>query len=83
MFNGFTQRFNLYCGQVQRELTTEQKEVMKQIAEYVVKDGAFSLRELNEFDPDLWKSAMIGFNYKAAILTAEMQQLSKFILKVA
>ena len=83
LFNGFTQRFNLYCGQVQRELTTEQKEVMKQIAEYVVKDGAFSLRELNEFDPDLWKSAMIGFNYKAAILTAEMQQLSKFILKVA
>jgi type I restriction enzyme R subunit len=83
LFSGFTQRFNLYCGQVQRELTTEQKEVMKQIAEYVVKDGTFSLRELNEFDPDLWKSAMIGFNYKAAILTAEMQQLSKFILKVA
>lgn len=83
LFNGYAQRFNLYCGQAQRELTEEQKDIMKQIAEYVVKDGAFSLKELNEFDPDLWKLAMIGFGYKAAVLTAEMQQLSKFILKVA
>ena len=39
--------------------------------------------ELSQFDPELWKTAMIGFAKKAAVLTAEMQQLSKFILKVA
>lgn len=83
LFGGYTQRFNLYCGQAQRELTYEQKEVMRRIAEYVVNDGAFTLMELNQFAPDLWKTAMIGFGYKAAVLTAEMQQLSKFILKVA
>lgn len=83
LFGGYTQRFNLYCGQAQRELTYEQKEVMRKIAEYVVNDGAFTLMELNQFAPDLWKTAMIGFGYKAAVLTAEMQQLSKFILKVA
>jgi type I restriction enzyme R subunit len=83
LFSGYTQRFNLYCGQAQRELTNEQKEVMRKIAEYVVNDGAFTLMELNQFAPDLWKTAMIGFGYKAAVLTAEMQQLSKFILKVA
>lgn len=83
LFGGYTQRFNLYCGQAQRELTYEQKEVMRKIAEYVVNDGAFTLMELNQFAPDLWKTAMISFGYKAAVLTAEMQQLSKFILKVA
>lgn len=83
LFNGYTQRFNLYCGQAQRELTNEQKEVMRKIAEYVVNDGAFTLMELSQFDPELWKTAMIGFAKKAAVLTAEMQQLSKFILKVA
>ena len=83
LFGGYTQRFNLYCGQAQRELTYEQKEVMRKIAEYVVNDGAFTLMELNQFAPDLWKTAMIGFGYKAAVLTAEMQQLSRFILKVA
>ena len=83
MFSGYTQRFNLYCGQAQRELTNEQKEVMRKIAEYVVNDGAFTLMELSQFDPELWKTAMIGFAKKAAVLTAEMQQLSKFILKVA
>ena len=83
LFSGYTQRFNLYCGQAQRELTEEQKEIMKKIAEYVVNDGAFTLMELSQFDPELWKTAMIGFAKKAAVLTAEMQQLSKFILKVA
>ena len=83
LFSGYTQRFNLYCGQAQRELTNEQKEVMRKIAEYVVNDGAFTLMELSQFDPELWKTAMISFAKKAAVLTAEMQQLSKFILKVA
>ena len=75
----------MYCGQAQREitLTEEQKEIMKKIAEYVVNDGAFTLMELSQFDPELWKTAMLGFAKKTAVLTAEMQQLSKFILKVA
>lgn len=83
LFSGYTQRFNLYCGQAQRELTNEQKEVMRKIAEYIVNDGAFTLMELSQFDPELWKTAMLGFAKKTAVLTAEMQQLSKFILKVA
>lgn len=34
LFGGFLQRFNLYCGQAQRVLTDNQKEVMKQVADY-------------------------------------------------
>jgi len=83
LFGGYMQRFNLYCGQAQRELTEEQKEVMKQIAEYILSDGAFDLSQLNQFDADLWRKAILRFNSQADILAGEMNTLSKFILKVA
>ena len=81
LFGGYVQRFNLYCGQVQRELTDAQRDVMRRIAEYVVNEGAISIAELNEIDADLWRKAVIHFG--VPMLTTEMQTLSKFILKVA
>ena len=83
LFTGYLQRFNLYCGQVQRTLTDEQKEIMRQIAVYVVNEGAFSLPELNSFDTDLWRRGITGFGNNAKVLSVEIQQLSRFILKVA
>ncbi len=82
LFGGFLQRFNLYCGQAQRVLTDNQKEVMKQIAEYIVGDGAFDLNELNQFDPELWKQSITSFG-NAVVFANELQKLSRFILKVA
>lgn len=81
IFTGYTQRFNLYCGQNQRTLSAEQQEIMKQIAEYVINDGAISIGELNEIDADLWRKAVKGFG--APTLKIEMHTLSKFLLKVA
>ena len=54
---------------------------MRQIAEYVINDGAISANELNEVDTDLWKKGIESFGGK--VLEEEMQALSKFILKVA
>ena len=56
---------------------------MRQIAVYVVNEGAFSLPELNSFDTDLWRRGITGFGNNPKALTAEIQQLSRFILKVA
>ena len=81
LLNGFTQRFNLYCGQQQRTLTLEQTEIMRQIAEFVINDGALSMRDLNETDPDLWRRGIMSFGPE--ILAAEMNTLSGFLLKVA
>ncbi len=81
LFTGYTQRFNLYCGQVQRQLTDEQKTIMRQIADFVVSEGAVTLTELNEHFPDLWKSGVKTFGVKT--FGQEMQTLSKFILKAA
>ena len=81
LINGYAQRFSLYCGQNQRVLTEEQKDIMKQIADYIINDGAISVMELNETDTELWKNAVKSFGGKT--LASEIQTLSKFILKVA
>lgn len=83
LMNGFVQRFNLYCGQTQRDLTTEQVEVMRQIAEYIVSEGAVSAMELNQSDADLWRRGMNAFGRDAITLNNEMNALSHIILKVA
>ena len=83
LFNGFMQRFNLYCGHARRVLTEQQKEVMKQIAEYIVREGAINVPELNNYAPELYRKAISSFENKGKILATELQILSKFILKVA
>ena len=81
LLNGYAQRFSLYCGQAQRVLTEEQKEIMKLIAEYILNEGAISIAELNAVDTDLWRKGVMSFGILS--LSNEMQTLSKFILKVA
>ena len=81
LINGYAKRFALYCGQQQRVLTEDQIEIMKQIAEFVINDGAISVKELNEIDTDLWRKGVTSFGGK--LLAEEMQALSRFLLKVA
>ena len=81
LLKGYAQRFNLYCGQAQRVMTADQTEIMRQIAAYVINDGAISVTELNEIDTDLWRRGVIGFT--APVLAEEMQAMSRFLLKTA
>ena len=81
LINGYAQRFSLYCGRAQRVLTEDQKDIMQQIAEYIINDGVITVMELNETDTELWKRAVKSFG--GATLASEIQTLSKFILKVA
>ncbi len=81
LYTGYSQRFNLYCGQVQRTLTDDQAAIMKQIADYIVSEGSLNVMELNSVDTDLWRKAIKNFG--APVLAAEMQTLSKFVLRVA
>ena len=55
--------------------------VMRQIADYIIVEGTVSISELNSFDPELWKKAIINFG--APALKSEIIELSKFILKAA
>lgn len=81
LIKGYAQRFSLYCGQAQRVLTDDQKEIMRQIAEFVINDGAISVMELNEIDTDLWRRGVISFT--APVLAEEMQTMARFLLRAA
>lgn len=81
LIKGYSQRFSLYCGQAQRELTDDQKEIMKQIADYIIEEGAISIKELNAFDTDLWRTGIKNFG--APVLSEEIITLARFILKAA
>ena len=81
LIKGYAQRFSLYCGQAQRVLTDEQKEIMRQIAEFVINDGAISMMELNEIDTDLWRRGVVSLT--APVLSEEMQTMARFLLKAA
>lgn len=81
LLKGYSQRFTLYCGQAQRLLSHDQQEIMKAIADYIINEGSISVTELNSIDTDLWRKAVKSFGVQA--LTAEITDLSKFILKAA
>ena len=78
---GYAQRFSLYCGQNQRMLTGDQVEIMRQIAEYIINDGAITAIELNSVNTDLWRSGVQSLT--APVLDSEMQTLARFMLRVA
>lgn len=78
---GYAQRFSLYCGQNQRILTEDQVDIMKQIAEYVINDGAISAPELNSINTDLWRRGVISLT--APVLNNEMITMAKFLLRTA
>ena len=81
LIKGYAQRFSLYCGQAQRVLTDNQRDVMRQIAEFIINDGALSVMELNEIDTDLWRKGVTSLT--APALAEEMQTIARFLLKTA
>lgn len=81
LITGYAKRFALYCGQAQRELTEDQREIMRQVAEFVINDGAISVMELNEIDTDLWRRGIKAFGPKD--LSDEIYTLSSFLLRAA
>lgn len=81
LITGYAQRFSLYCGQNQRILSDDQKEIMKQVAEYIINDGSISAMELNSINTDLWRHGIQ--NFTAPVFDAEMHTLAKFLLRTA
>lgn len=76
---GYEQRFNLYCGQKQRQLDDGQKEIMRKIADYVVDDGALSLSDLRNMNGDLWKE---GIGSLGLSFSREIDTMSRFLLAI-
>jgi type I restriction enzyme R subunit len=70
------QRFELWCGQIQRPLTEGQKEIVRQI----VANGAYSNKELREENISLF--VQMARNYGSAEVDDEVREsLSGFMLR--
>ena len=81
LIKGYAKRFSLYCGQAQRVLSEDQIEIMRQVAEFVINDGAINVMELNEIDTDLWRKGVTSFT--VPVFTEELQSLARFLLRTA
>lgn len=81
LFGTYAQRFNLYAGSTNHNLSDAQKNIMHKIADYIVEEGAINSMELNSIDTDLWRSGVGAFGPQ--VFASEMQMLSKFLIGVA
>ncbi len=81
LFGSYAQRFNLYVGNTNHNLTETQKIIMHKIADYIVEEGSIDALDLNAIDTDLWRSGVTTFGPQ--VFAAEMQMLSKYLIGVA
>lgn len=71
--------FELYCGQNQRMLNEDQKQVLKRIAQYVVQNGCVSAPILMQYEKPLFLQAAKLFGPEN--INTEIQNLTKFMFQ--
>jgi len=76
------QRFELWCGQAQRTITPEQKELFRKIAGFVAQNGGCDFDTLSAVVPEYVHGMRQFFASKTAA-NAELYSLNEFILKAA
>lgn len=75
-------RFELWCGQNQRPLTSEQKEIIRSVVNYIVANGSSTMNDIKEDDKPFVAQMVRTFGSADAVNTAIIS-LSQFILKAA
>jgi len=75
-------RFELWCGQNQRPLTDTQKEIIRNVVNYIVANGSCTMNDIKEEDKPFVAQMVKTFGSANAVNTAIIS-LSKFILKSA
>lgn len=76
------QRFALWCGQAQRSITPEQRELFRKIAVYIAQNGSCDIRGLIQTMPEV-AGSLIRFCKSADAANKELFTLNEFILKAA
>ncbi|HHU46313.1 MAG TPA: DEAD/DEAH box helicase family protein [Bacteroidales bacterium] len=80
--HGFaSQRFELWCGQVQRPLTETQKDIMRKIVGYIVSNGTYTNNELREENLTVFAQLVQSFG-SAETVNEVLESLSGWMLRV-
>lgn len=76
---GAQQRFNLWYGQMQRDITTEQIKLMRQIVDYIAANGTCQISDIKDYDKTF--AAQLISEYKGLDKANEaLESLSRFII---
>ena len=73
------QRFELWCGQIQRTMTEAQKNTIRQIVNYIVANGSCTIKEIKEDDKTIALQMIRKFGTIAAVNEA-IVSLSQFLI---
>ncbi len=73
------QYFSLWCGQVQRELTDDQKLIFAHIKDYIVANGSCTIEEYQEVDESAIAKLIYSMGSKSKVRES-LQSLSQFII---
>ncbi len=77
------QRFELWCGQAQRPLTTKQKEIIRQVVGYIVTNGYTTLDDIISYDKTTAAQLVVNFGGEIATTLFSLSQFLIFNKKAA
>lgn len=72
--------FNLWCGQTWRNITDTQKNILKQIINYIVSNGTCTIKDIREWDRTCAAQIIQAFNSKADVVNESLASLSQFLI---
>ena len=76
---GVHQRFSLWYGQMQREITAEQISLMKQIVDYIAANGTCQITDIKEYDKTFAAKLVTAYKGKDDANSA-LLSLARFII---
>ena len=72
--------FNLWCGQTWRNITDTQKNILKQIINYIVSNGTCTIKDIREWDRTCAAQIIQAFDSNAEVVNESLASLSQFLI---
>lgn len=77
------QRFELWCGQAQRPLSNQQKEIIRQVVGYIATNGYTTLDDIRSYDKTTAAQLVVNFGGEIATTLFSLSQFLIFNKKAA
>lgn len=72
--------FNLWCGKRGRDITDTQKNILKQIINYIVSNGSCTIKDIREWDRTCAAQIIQAFDSKPEVANESLASLSQFLI---
>lgn len=72
--------FNLWCGQTWRNINDTQKEIFKQIINYIVSNGTCTIKDIREWDRTCAAQLIQAFGGNPEVVNESLASLSQFLI---